>query len=550
MKNVMFTDAPIPSMNRNAFDLSHEKKFSGNMGHLIPFMWIDTVPGDAFKIKSEVLVKFSPLLAPLLHRVDVYTHYFFVPFRLLMWDYSTTAGWEQFITKDPESEFTVEMIPYVDWTNSDKAYLNVGGLADYLGLPVQGSSGPTITNSLRVNCFPAFAYHLIYDEYYRDENLNSRITSRGSGPNPIDLVGGDHSSSISSIFPQVPHTAKYEKDYLRGALPDAYYGASSDVELDLDLYSGGTTTMDFDREGTSTDASGTASFVSGHLHDGTGYITWEDGASLGDAYATLEIMELRRAQAITKYLEALNRGGKRYPEMLLGLYGVISDNAQIQYPQYLGGGKQAVQISSIMNQSQVLDPTAGVNDGAGGVTVTIDPQSLETGRAMSVGKTNQATVYCKEHGIIMGIISVRPRSCYSGVVERFWHKADPEEFFVPQLQGIGDQEIYNAEAGVDFASGTHTGTWGYAPRWAEYKFKNSTVHGDFLESLDYWHMATLHDPTDSTPTLNSSFVSINQSSDELLRPFANQTSTDHRLYFQIYNDVLAIRPMRVHDFAR
>jgi hypothetical protein len=555
MKNIMYREAPIPSYPRNAFDLSYEYKTSMKLGELIPFLWYDVGPGDAFQIKSEVLVKFAPMLAPLLHRVDVYAHYFFVPYRLLMnQGPAGYGGWTDFITGDPEGWTTTLELPYVTISNANKSYFSEGSLADYLGLPVI-DSGTTVTQDIDINVLPFLAYHLIYDDYYRDENLIAKRTSTMVGVADIDLVGKDSNGDISYICTTTPLRRAYEKDYFRGALPTAYYDlGGEDVEMDLDIWgngNGGSPIKMVDNAG-ATPAAGSPQFsgASPTLYDSSGTAASDQlhfMAVQQPATAILELMELRRAEGLLRYLEAQNRGGDRYPEVLLGVYGVIPDNSELQYPKYIGGGKQAVQISSVLNQSQALDPTAGVNDGAGGVTVTVDPQSFETGRGMAVGNKNFASHYAKEHGIIMGIMSVLPRTAYGGAqIEKFWRKADRTDFFVPQLQHIGDQEILQSEIGYDATGTDADNVFGYVPRWSEYKSKYSIVTGSFLSTLDYWHMATIGDTSGAGPDLNQAFIECQAADDEIIRPFADQTGTD-TLYVEVYHDVKAVRPMLVHD---
>ena len=220
----------------------------------------------------------------------------------------------------------------------------------------------------------------------------------------------------------------------------------------------------------------------------------------------------------------------------------------MQEPQYIGGSKVPVNISSIQNQSQVLDPTAGVNDGAGAVPVTVDPQSLETGKGQGVGRGKTSKFHVPEHGIIMSVLSVLPRTSYGGAqIEKFWRKTDRTEFFVPQLQGIGDQDILQSEIGYDLGGTDKDNVFGYAPRWSEYKFKYSTCHSDFTDLLEMWHMSTIVDSNGAGPDLNAAFIEARRINDENVRIFANQSLTEDHVYIQIYNDVMAIRPMRVHD---
>lgn len=557
-KNQMFRYSPVPKLKREAFDLSHETKLSTEIGKLTPIMWFDCVPGDTFNVKNEVLVKFAPMLAPLLHRVDVFVHSFFVQYRLLMNRYSATnPDWDEFIANVEEEETLVMSPPYITINNANKAKFVEGSLADYLGLPIINGALTVHANANQnINAFPFFAYHLIYDEYYRDQNLIDRKTVVDDSGAAVALIGGDRNADIDYIALTTLYSVAYEKDYFRGALPFAYTGSDTDVEMHLDVLGDevAINVRDITDSGYPSTGDVYIGPSQGFLREaGPGNtIGFQDGVSIG-ATAYLEIMELRRAQAITRFLEAEARGGRRYVEWLLSVFGVISDDARTHIPEYLGGGRQPVQISSVLNQSQVLDPTAGVNDGVGGAVVTVDPQALETGRGLSVGSTNGFTYYVKDHGMIMTLMSVKPRTAYYGGIEKFWNKLDRLDFFLPQLQGIGDQEILKKELEYDYitAATENEDIWGYAPRWAEYKFKNSTVHGAFRSSLDYWHMGYGGAGGGIVPgdDLNETFISIYHTDDWNKRCFADQ-SLDDKLFCQVFNSVRAIRPMRVHDIGR
>lgn len=546
MKNVMFKDTPVPKPSKGAFDLSHEKKLSAQIGELIPFTWMECVPGDSFeKIRTEVLCKFNPLIAPVLHRVDVYTHFFFVPYRLLMHPVTDTyAGWKEFITGDPDGLYTNETLPYITISNANKAYFAESTLADYLGLPVI-ATGTTVTQTVDVNCFPFFAYHLIYDHYYRDEDLVDPITGPNASIGDVALIGGDRSAQIAQIAKTSLHHRAYEKDYFKGALATAYTGSSSDVEVYGDLVMDDNTTIP-------------THILHGVTHAGLpGSPTQIDSdanhhAEVGGTDAAIdvtqhtdtaiEIMELRRAWAITRWLEAERRGGTRYNEMILGVWGISPANAELDYPEYIGGGKQAVKITSIVAQNETLVPSTDAIS---------QPQGYETGRGLSFGGGHYAKHRCKEHGLIMGILSVLPRTAYGGAqIEKFWRKEDREDFFVPQLQNIGDQAVLQSEVGYDATGSDKDDVYGYQPRWAEYKFKNSTVHGEFLSSLKYWHMAEVGDTSGAGPDLNQAYIECGHTEDQNDRIFSGDPTTEDMLYFQIFSDVLAYRPMQVFDVPR
>jgi len=545
--NALFQSSPVPRPKRNTIDLSHEKKLTCDMGELRVIYSEDIIPGDSFSVQSEVFIRFGPMLAPVLHRIDAYVHYFFVPYRQIF-KYGgaedSEGGWEDFITGHPEDPNRTAVPPTVQLNNTTKVYFGNQSLTGDFGLP--GMSGAaSVTQNIDINVLPFVAYQWIWDNYYRDENLQSPIV----GPlGNFEAYGGDLTTYAEYIL-----TGRYrnwEKDYFTSALPTAYKGLSSDVELDLDITGIGGIDTEFRTVAGANPAAGNLQFGAGDpaLEDSAGVkLSFRSGELLG-AQANLEMLELRRAQALLRYYEAANRGGHRYVEHLLGIYGVVSDDHRLQLPQYLGGGKQNIQISEVLNNSQTFDPTAGVNDGAGGVPVTIDPQASMSGKGLSMGKTNRFSQTFKEHGIVLGILSILPRTGYNGGIPKMFLKQDRFDFFIPQLQHIGEQEIKQVEVYYDPTGTDADDTFGYTPRYAEYKFKSDSVSGLFATSMDYWHCNRM---IDSAPALNEAFIKADPSNDEMSRIFAaEQIAGVDNIFVQVYNSVRAKRPMSLYSVPK
>ena len=530
---------------KNSFDLSNYWTGSGQIGKLIPIRWDDVTPDSHWRIKTNMIIKLAPILAPILHRLDAYVHTFWVPYRLCMPKVgNTNTDWENFIQGDQNTMFTNDIMPYVPMDEAHKGYYLPSSLANYLGLPHIKATDTIHPNAdININALPFIAYSLIWDEYYR----NPWTQPRNCGPDSnwyIDLSGGDMSSDMTVLM--AIRNRSYERDYFTGAYPEAYAGASTDVELDLKWAGGenGTAARAY-LAGTGSQAAAGAISVSatGKLNDATpNDIYIAEGTD--DAVSTLEILELRRAEALTRFLEAENRtGNERYDEWLKVMFGVQNPDFRDQYPRYICGGKQAINISEVINQSAVYDST----------DTLIDPQGFQTGHAVGAGSTGTKSFHATEHGILMTILSIVPRTAYAGGVEKFWLKSDRTEFYNPHFQNIGDQAIYDIELGWD---GTITGAgedeiWAYAPRFAEYKHKLNIICGEFQESdLEYWHMGRMHDHQDGAPTsFNGSFHQIVHTEDHNIRIFASQGTEDH-LYIQVYNDIQAILPMHVTDIPK
>lgn len=488
---------------RSKFDLSHEKKLSFKMGQLIPTYIDEIVPGDKFRVNSEIMLRFAPMIAPVMHRMNVYTHYFFVPNRLI-WE-----QWESFITGGRDGT-ELPIPPRLNMDDTRKDSFVKGRLGDYLGLPVIDSTD-TITDTTTVSALPFRAYLEIYNNYYRDPNLTVDVPfSKGSGGVPAD----DY-DVLTNI-----RLRSWEKDYFTSALPWAQRGDESLMPLRQDLTQ---PQVVYDQDGNPiTDYSdGTGLFPSNgdgilrNQSDNTGGTTQ---ATIGINNIGVNINDLRKSVRLQEWLERSARGGHRYIEQILAHFGVRSSDQRLQRPEYLGGGKQPVVISEVLNTTQ---------------QETV-PQGTMSGHGIAVGGSNQFKRHFEEHGFVIGITSVIPKTAYQQGIHRMWSRQDKFDYYWPEFAQIGEQEVNNQEL---FYNGTTSepGTFGYQARYAEYKYGCSTVHGDFRDNLNFWHLGRFFN---NPPALNSAFTNATVSD----RIFAVQDGTDY-LWAQIYNNVSAIRPM-------
>ena len=514
----IFDRIKLTKPKSSVFDLSHEKKLSLNMGDLVPVFLQETLPGDRFKVNMEHLIRFQPLLAPIMHRVNVYTHFFFVPNRLVWND------WEKFITGGSDGE-QLPVFPRLREQSSDNATKNLfrrGSLSDYLGFP---SSNVPILGDLKVDisALPFRAYQLIYNEYYRDQNLTNPIEfSKASG-----YVGGGTQDFLNLT---ALRKRAWEKDYFTSALPWAQRGEQLTIPLSgsAPITSDGTqTTFKVKSSGLppsddslSTSMSKLANTLDGDLmFNNTGLET-----DLSDVSSST-INELRQAFSIQKWLEKNARGGSRYVEQILSHFGVHSSDARLQRPEYLGGGKTPVVISEVLQNSASTENS---------------PQGQMVGHGISVGNTNEFKARFEEHGFVIGIMSIIPRTSYQNGLPRVFQKYDKFDYFFPDLAHLGEQAVKKSELFLDATnfidSESNSGTFGYQPRYAEYRFVNDSVHGDMAGNLDFWHMGRKFT---SLPPLNTSFVQ----SDPTQRIFAVEDPTEHKLIVQTYCNFQAIRPL-------
>lgn len=466
-------------MKRAKHSLSHYKLLSCDMGELVPVGLVEVLPGDTFQQATSLLLRVSPLLAPVMHPVHVRIHHWFVPHRLV-WD-----DFEPFITGGPDG-FDESVFPTItlDWTAGSPPTGSgiVGGLADYLGCPPEN-------DGLEVSALPFRAYNLIFNEWYRDQDL---VTA-------LDISTDSGADATTSTDLQ---NVAWEKDYFTSSRPWTQKGP----EVTLPL--GGTAPVTGLGKVTTTFPQGPGNV---RETDGTGTVSYTSAASIDNSAANNQVWieedpnntgfpnvrvdlanataasinDLRLAFALQRYEEARARYGSRYTEYLRYL-GVRSSDARLQRPEYLGGGKQTIQFSEVLQTAEGSDPVGEMR-----------------GHGISAVRSRRYRRFFEEHGYVISLLSVRPRTMYVQGLHRTWNRRTKEDFWQRELQHIGQQAILNKELYVPHASPEDT--FGYQDRYDEYRRMESGVSGEFRTStLDYWHMARIFA---SDPALNSSFVS-------------------------------------------
>lgn len=463
-------------MKRNKFSLSHYKLLTMDQGYLVPCGLMEVLPGDTFQHSTSALIRVTPLLAPVMHPVHVRIHHFFVPNRLVWND------WENFITGGPDG-FNASVFPTITFTGSDPV---VGSLADYLGIPTNCDEP--------VSALPFRGYSLIWNEWYRDQDLQTALT--------VDLTDGPDTTTNTAL-----QSVAWEKDYFTSARPWTQKGPEVTIPLTGDAPITG---IGVQPTNTSSVASG-ATFKETNDLTGTVYANVFNTnntnvgilASPAGATATPQIFadlsgvsaaninDLRLAFALQRYEEARARYGSRYTEYLRYL-GVRSSDARLQRPEYLGGGKQTIQFSEVLQTAaSAADPDLGVGD--------------LKGHGIGAMRSNRYRKFFEEHGYIFSFISVKPRTMYVQGIPRTWNRRTKEDYWQKELEHIGQQEVLNKEVYEPHAS--PDGVFGYQDRYDEYRRQESWISGEFrTTALDYWHMARIFA---SDPALNASFVASN-----------------------------------------
>lgn len=487
-------------MKRNKFSLSHHKLLTCNMGNLVPIGLLEVLPGDSFQMATSALVRCSPLLTPVMHPVDVRIHHWFVPHRLVWTD------WENFITGGPDGN-NASVPPTI---STGGAGVAVGSLADYQGVP-------TGVASKSYSALPTRGYQLIWREWYRDQDLETAPT--------IDLTDGADTTTTTTL-----QQCAWEKDYLTAARPWEQKGPSISLPLGTSApvrgigVVAGAVNWETNPATTQMNETPNVQVTSGNNYETTaGVIGVRQGTGLfPNIYADLSaataasVNLLRESFALQRYEEARARYGSRYTEYLRYL-GVRSSDARLQRPEYLGGGRNTIQFSEVL---QTGGTSAGAQTGVGNLA----------GHGIAATRSNRFRRYFEEHGYIHSFLSIRPKTMYIQGLRRTFNRTSKEDYWQKELEHIGQQAVLNKE--VYLAHATPEGTFGYQDRYDEYRREESWVSGEFRTTLNMWHFARSFA---SDPALNASFVSCVPSE----APFAvNSTNT---MWIMVKNSVQARR---------
>lgn len=499
-------------MKRSKFNLSHTQLLTGTMGRLLPIGVLEVLPGDTIQHAAQTLIRAAPLMTPPMHPVRIDVRHFFVPNRLV-WN-----GWEDFITGGPDGN-NADVFPTITETS------NVGSILDYLGIPPDPSGSGT---PVEFNALPIRALNLIFNEYYRDQDLqNERTVSKNSGPDVL--------TSTSDIF------VNWEKDYFTTARPWEQKGPEITLPLGTTAPITGTNIVDeggpvsdpntrFPLSRGESDSSGHAevSLLTGTMSVGTPiqlYGLLDGTVDLSEATAAT-VNDLRLALSLQRMAEARARFGSRYTEYLAYL-GVRSSDARLQRPEYLGGSRTSLQFSEVLSTSTAQDATGG----------SVDMAGQFAGHGIGGNRTNRYRKFFEEHGYVISVLSVQPQTMYPHGLFRHWNRRTKEDFFQKELQHIGQQQVLNKEV-----HGYHNepdGIFGFQDRYDEYRRSESQVHGWFRNGqyLQDWHFARDYDPD---VALNADFVRSQPTSIPFQLQFVDETPAE-TLYIAVKHQIVARR---------
>ncbi len=506
-----FSQVPRADIARSSFNLSHGVKTTFDVDYLIPIIVQDIIPGDTWNLQCNFFMRLATPLHPILDNMYAETFFFFVPYRLIWVNFEKFHGSQE----DPGDsiDFTIPVL-------SGNTAIDVGDLGDYMGIPPG-----LLTNTTNVSALPFRAYLKIFNDWFRDENLQNNID--------FQTDNGPDTSAETQYGAAVLLRGK-RFDYFTSCLTAPQKGSAvslplgTEAPIATDAAALGVLTVK------STAQSNLQKIILG-TDSGIALSSTTGGADL-DLYADLTnasaatINDIRLAFQTQRLLERDARSGTRYVEALKAHWGVTSPDFRLQRAEFLGGGSTPVNVTPVAQTSGQTTPVAGDT-----------PGSL-TGFGTAAG-THSFSKSFVEHGVMIGLVNVRGDITYSQGLDRMWSKSTRYDFFYPVLSQIGEQSVLNKEIWLSSDANDDL-VFGYQERYAEYRHINSKLSGlmrpDAASTLASWHLS---EDFGSLPTLGSSFISANT---RVPLDRAIAISTEPHFVADFFFNIKAARPMPVY----
>ena len=541
---------------RSKFDRSHQLLTTINEGDLVPIYCDEVLPGDTAKVRLNGLVRMSTPIYPIMDNCYMDTYFFFVPSRLL-WEH-----WENMFGEN-DTNYWAEKTEYSTptCTIGGKSGLNNGSIGDYFGLPTG------VKNAIKVNALPARAYAMIYNEWFRDENVEAPImlgykkTDTGLkdddpakttvAANKPDETANENEATLYSMKPA--KAGKFH-DYFTSCLPSPMKSEPVEISLTGNAMVTGYTDQNYTDKTSiyvnsffdgstnpgntkdrlyaiAQDGNNGAAYINIGTGTGTEHRTTYLGADLTGVNA-VSIQDLRMAIALQHIFEADARNGTRYREFLSGTWGVTSPDSRLQIPEYIGGQRIPINVNQVVQTSQT-DPTTG--------------QALGNTAAYSLTTCSKQMVdyAATEYGYIIGLAVVRVEHSYQQGLATKWTRGGRFTYYDPRLAALGEQPVYNREI---YAQGTTEDEeiFGYQEAWADYRYKPSYVTGEmrsnYQTSLDAWHYA---DDYEKLPRLSAEW--IQEGTENIDRTIAVTSAKSHQFLCDFYFSEEWFREMPIYS---
>ena len=538
-----FAQVPHAEIRRAKFDRPFNLLTTMNEGDLVPIYVDEVLPADTFKINLNALVRMATPLYPVMDNANIDFYFFFVPARLL-WDHF------QNLMGQNDSTFWAETTEYTTpQTTAPANGWNVGTIADYMGIP-------TGVKGLSVNSMPFRAYAKIWNEWFRDENLQQPVTQ---SKDDTTTAGSNTGTTLTDAEAGgLPLKVCKYKDYFTSCLPSPQK-ASEPVTIPLTgnapirafteetlknrfVNDNAAHTLNYQTAGNAS--SGSKTSITGEMlavtKDTESFRLWGTGGSVSNRMVFMgadlsnvtgaTINELRQAIAVQHIFERDARTGTRYKEILKGAWGVTSPDARLDRSEYIGGYRLPININQVIQTSS---------------TDSTSPQGNTAAYSMTTMSRNMCTYSATEHGYVLGLAAIRVDHSYQQGLPRMWTRTTRFSYYDPMLANLGEQAVLNREI---YAQGTDKDeeVFGYQEAWADYRYRTNMVTSEmrstYAQTLDAWHYA---DKYDSLPTLSSSW--IKEGTENIDRTLAVQSSNSHQFICNFYFDQSWTRPMPVYS---
>lgn len=539
-----FSQIPRANIRRARFKRDYSNTTTINEGDIVPIYVDEVLPGDTVSLTQNSLVRMATPIYPVMDNCYMDIYYFFCPNRLLWEHWENLMGQNDDSYWAPKTEYSVPQLtaPSEGWKE--------GTIADYMGIP-------TKVANISINALPFRAYARIWNEWFRDENLQQPVVQNDDDATTPGTNGESDGNHIyNAQAGGLPLKAGKMHDYFTSCLPEPQKGEASAVPIDIALNAEVITTpRNHDVGGTALfwkTVSGTATanknYQIGASFNGPDFAIAEAAGTFNEGNAPLliapsnlelresstatsiSINELRQAIAIQHILEADARGGTRYTELLKNEFGVTSPDSRLQRTEYIGGNRIAINISQVIQQS-ATDQTS--------------PQGNTAAYSLTTSRNKMMSYSATEHGYILGLAVIRVDHSYQQGLRRMWSRTRRFDFYHPMLANLGEMEVLNKEIYCQ-GNDTDDDVFGYQEAWADYRYHPNMVTGEmrsnYAQSLDAWHYADYYK---ELPVLSSEW--IQEGKENIDRTIAVQSEISHQFIANFYFDQTWTRPMPIYS---
>lgn len=538
------------AVSRSRFKRKQDIKFTMNAGELIPFYVDEVLPGDTFSVDTAGICRMSTPIYPVMDNAYIDLYYFYVPMRIV-WDHTKqffgendTGAWTQ------QTEYTIPKLNIAGETGwLDQKIPHEGSIADYFGIPINLGNENDPTSKGKVNALPFRAYVKIWNEWFRDQNVDNPAVCPTDDQERKMAIGGEwptlgkETILQNAVTGSKPLWVNKFHDYFTSSLPSPEKGEPTLIplsgnaavrgyrDIETDSYNTpvtmglkmNTATSTITSNGKTNPVQIRGENISGENPAPTNFFLGADLSSVTGA----TINNLRQAFAVQQFMEADARGGTRYREIISNHFGVYIDDKTVQIPEYLGGQRYMVNVSQVVQTS---------------ATNTTSPQGNTAAVSVTPFKENSFTKSFQEHGYVIGVCCIRNDNTYQQGLERMWSRTEKYDYYWPEFAHLGEQAVLNKEIYMQGTTDDEK-AFGYQEAYAEYRYKPNRVAGKMRSNaeqpLDAWHYA---DNYSKLPTLSQDWLATDKNN--IARTLAVQNQPQFIVDILVEND--SVRPMPIY----